>query len=211
MDALTLLLLIEALFLVTALSVFLYLKVRRYQGLKTKGEKPSRDFQLFLQTKIDEIMKEMTNVVEEGDSSVDVELLRETHSVRAQYLKSALDSVNKSDDFQWHTLWNDLYKSFEDISKGILLKNRDLLLAKESAAKRLKQVDTLQGEDGQTGPKTGETYEGLIKENEGLKSELQGFKERLDATNKEIETLRAKSDTLEQEYLVLYKESQRST
>lgn len=211
-DALYFLLLIEAAVLMSALSLYLYLKMKKFRGLKINAEKPAEEgFGLFLQKQIQEQLENSGGLPgESADNDIDDRVAEEMVSLRVRFLSGILTALANGVSSH-NVLWENILRNHEDIIKATLADKKALLSEAESLREKLIEMEnaltvkpeTRQEEQQGAGP------DSVLEENKKLRSTIQELEKNLENKIKELSDLQESFDSLEKEYLVLYKEANR--
>jgi hypothetical protein len=198
-DALYFLLFLEAFVLSVLLSGYLYYRIRK--GYKSEAAKTLVENLSDLREGIEGHLAKIRQPGDEDNDSLEGRLAREKQSLVLKFLSVSLDGVAKHG--QHHNLfWEHLYKGYEDIVQDFLTMKKELLIEIASLHERMKIIE----DSGTDAAGKGDDKK-LLAENEQLRAEMKRLEENVDAKAKALIDLQTKFEALEQEYLVLYKES----
>jgi prefoldin subunit 5 len=125
-DALYLLLLVEALVLMTALSLYLLYRMRTYRKMMKGGNEEKEGVKKLIERQRDEKLEQVKMVSEEERSNPENMILRELQSSRLQLMNTVLEGLGKRGE-NHGVLWETFCRAFEEIVKGILRDKRELL------------------------------------------------------------------------------------
>ena len=125
-DALYLLLLVEALLIMTALSLYLIYRMRAYRKMMKEGKEGKEGVKKLIERQRDEKLEHLKLVSEEGEGSAENRMLRDLQSLRLQLLNMVLEGLGKRGE-KPDVLWETFYRAFEETLEGILHDKREVL------------------------------------------------------------------------------------
>lgn len=188
-NALYLLLLIEFLILMIAISLYLYYRNRKYRSSEKLIVRGRDDFGVFLEKQTAEKLEDMKNLLsgDEFEDNIETRIVREMHSLRLQFLKSALDGFRKGDT-GYRVFWENLFKGFEDIIKDQLQKKRDLLLKEDTLKTNLNEIRLLKEER--------KKLQNVIEKQASKITELMSYKDMFNETQKRLNVVQQSNKDL---------------
>ncbi len=188
-NALYLLLLIEFLILTIAISLYLYYRNRKYRSSEKLIVRGRDDFGVFLEKQTAEKLEDMKNLLsgDEFEDNIETRIVREMHSLRLQFLKSALDGFRKGDT-GYRVFWENLFNGFEDIIKDQLQKKRDLLLKEDTLKTNLNEIRLLKEER--------KKLQNVIEKQASKITELMSYKGMFNETQKRLNVVQQSNKDL---------------
>lgn len=207
-NALYFLLLLEALILMSGLSAYLYLRLRKERSVKTVESSKQPVSPPSLKDHVEACLMSMQQTDAGGDGHAAGGPLRETQSFLLRFVSIALDGAGKYGDSPVK-FWDHLLGGYREITEDIIRTKRELLSEIETLRESQKALQDAAGAGNtESGDKVSDNAQTAITaENIGMKAEITRLVENIDTKARQLSELQARFDSLEQEYLVLYKES----
>ena len=207
-DALYFLLVLEALILMTGLSFFLYLTIKRERTRHSSPPPIERcDFCSSLQSLIDGYLMDMKLPASEENGLSGSSADREKLGLNLRFGSVTMDSAHECAGSP-EKFWDRLMTGYGEIAHD-MLKAKDELVEEITSLKQQadKESETEEPADGGGSPAPSSDGHDDLDTNNSLKDQIRRLVENIEAKTVQLTDLQARFDSLEQEYLVLYKES----
>ncbi len=196
-DALFFLLLLEALILMTALSFFLYRKMKKQRALGSSTPHPEgKEFAPSLHGLIETYLTNIKPPAAVGDVPDASPSGREIQALKMRFCSIVMDSAYQCEGSS-AKFWDRLITGYCEIAEEMAAAKSELLGQITSAKK---MTDNAPEAEVSVDRDDSETID-------SLKEQIKRLVENVEAKTAQLTDLQARFDSLEKEYLVLYKES----
>ncbi len=201
-DPLYIFILVEVLAALCGVTVYLFIRLQRAKRMQAELIKKTEDAFISLKKLLDD---RLTGAQHEGRETEDRHA-RETAPLRVGFIQSSMDAVARGcaspSDF-----WQAIYKCFEETTNTLISERLSLQADKEES---LKQLQEMTASKDSVEKAAEEQFISSGQEVEKLKVSIKELEDALAAREKAMASLQAQFDSLEQEYLVLYKEGEKA-